>query len=142
MAHGEVYADEFGWDTSFEALVAKIVADFAAAHDPEREAAWIAEADGARAGCVFCVDAGGGTAQLRILLVHPRGRGHGLGGKLVDTCIAFARDVGYERIRLWTNHPLEAARHIYLQRGFTLVGEERHHSFGHDLVGQDYELVL
>jgi GNAT superfamily N-acetyltransferase len=142
MAHGEVYADEFGWDTSFEALVARIVADYAADHDPQREAAWIAEVDGERAGCVFCVDAGDGTAQLRILLVHPRGRGHGLGGRLVDACIAFAREAGYERMRLWTNHPLAAARHIYLARGFELVGEDRHHSFGVDLVGQNYELDL
>ena len=142
MAHGEVYAAEFGWDTSFEALVAKIVAEYAAGHDPAREAAWIAEAGGERAGCVFCVDAGDGTAQLRILLVHPRGRGHGLGGELVDACIAFARDAGYARMKLWTNHPLEAARHIYLQRGFTLVGEDRHRSFGAELVGQDYELAL
>ena len=142
MAHGEVYAAEFGWDTSFEALVAKIVAEYAAGHDPAREAAWIAEAGGERAGCVFCVDAGDGTAQLRILLVHPRGRGQGLGGELVDACIAFARDAGYARMKLWTNHPLEAARHIYLQRGFTLVGEDRHRSFGAELVGQDYELAL
>jgi GNAT superfamily N-acetyltransferase len=142
MAHGEVYASEFGWDTSFEALVAKIVAEYAADHDPAREAAWIAEAKGERAGCVFCVDAGGGTAQLRILLVHPRGRGHGLGAELVDTCIAFARDAGYTRMKLWTNHPLEAARHIYVERGFTLVREDRHRSFGADLVGQDYELAL
>lgn len=142
MAHGEVYATEFGWDSSFEALVAKIVAEYAAGHDPAREAAWIAEAGGERAGCVFCVDAGDGTAQLRILLVHPRGRGHGVGGELVDTCIDFAREAGYARMKLWTNHPLEAARHIYVQRGFTLVGEDRHHSFGADLVGQDYELIL
>jgi GNAT superfamily N-acetyltransferase len=142
MAHGAVYAEEFGWDTSFEALVARIVADYAEHHDPSREAAWIAEVDGEPAGCVFCVDAGDGAAQLRILLVHPRGRGHGLGGRLVDTCIAFARDAGYERMRLWTNHPLEAARHIYLARGFELVDEDRHHSFGTDLVGQHYELAL
>ena len=142
MAHGEVYAEEFGWDGSFEALVARIVADYAAERDPAREAAWIAEARGERAGCVFCVDAGGGVAQLRILLVHPRGRGRGLGGRLVDTCIAFARDAGYERMRLWTNHPLEAARHIYLARGFRLVDQARHHSFGVDLIGQSYELAL
>jgi GNAT superfamily N-acetyltransferase len=142
MAHGEVYAEEFGWDSSFEALVAGIVAGYAEDHDPAREAAWIAEVDGERAGCIFCVDAGDGAAQLRILLVHPRGRAWGLGGRLVDACIAFAREAGYERMRLWTNHPLEAARHIYLARGFTLVGEERHHSFGADLVGQNYELAL
>jgi GNAT superfamily N-acetyltransferase len=142
MAHGEMYAQEFGWDTSFEALVAKIVADYAARHDPEREHAWIAELDGRRAGCVFCVTADETTAQLRILLVDPTARGHRLGGKLVDTCIAFAREAGYERMKLWTNHPLEAARHIYLARGFTLVAEEPHESFGVQLRGQVYELNL
>jgi GNAT superfamily N-acetyltransferase len=142
MAHGEMYAQEFGWDTSFEALVAKIVADYAARHDPEREHAWIAELDGHRAGCVFCVAADEKTAQLRILLVDPSARGHRLGGKLVDTCIAFARDAGYERMKLWTNHPLEAARHVYLSRGFELVSEEPHESFGVQLRGQVYELRL
>lgn len=142
MAHGQLYAAEFGWDTSFEALVARIVADFAADHDPSREAAWIAETQGRRVGCVFCVTAHAATAQLRILLVDPTVRGHGLGGQLVDECIAFARSAGYARMKLWTNHPLEAARHIYLSRGFTLVEEEQHHSFGVDLVGQVYELDL
>jgi GNAT superfamily N-acetyltransferase len=142
MAHGEMYAQEFGWDTSFEALVAKIVADYAAQHDPEREHAWIAELNGRRAGCVFCVAADEKTAQLRILLVDPSARGHRLGGKLVDTCIAFARNAGYERMKLWTNHPLEAARHIYLARGFALVSEEPHESFGAQLRGQVYELKL
>jgi GNAT superfamily N-acetyltransferase len=143
MAHGEVYAEEFGWDTSFEALVAEIVAEYAAGHDPAREAAWIAELDGERVGCVFCV-AGDDpdTAQLRILLVHPRGRGHGLGGELVDRCLEFARRAGYARMRLWTNHPLTAARHIYVSRGFALAGEAPHRSFGADLVGQTYELTL
>jgi GNAT superfamily N-acetyltransferase len=142
MAHGEIYAAEFGWDASFEALVAKIVADYAAARDPRREAAWIAEHGGRRAGCVFCVAAGQSTAQLRILLVDPAARGHGVGGRLVDECITFARHAGYARMRLWTNHPLTAAQRIYLSRGFTLVSEEPHHSFGADLVGQVYELDL
>lgn len=145
MAHGEVYADEFGWDRSFEALVARIVADYAAAEDP-RAAAWIAELDGRRVGCVVCVpddgDPDGRSAKLRILLVAPEARGLGLGGLLVDTCIAHARDAGYARLRLWTNHPLVAARHVYLARGFRLVAEERHRSFGVDLVGQTYELTL
>jgi GNAT superfamily N-acetyltransferase len=142
MAHGEVYAQEFGWDTTFEALVARIVADYAADHDPTREAAWIAEVDGERVGCVFCVASDEATAQLRILLVHPAGRGFGLGARLVDECVEFARDAGYERIVLWTNHPLVAARHIYLEAGFILTDEEPHHSFGADLVGQTYELDL
>jgi GNAT superfamily N-acetyltransferase len=142
MAHGEIYAAEFGWDTSFEGLVARIVADYAAKHDPRREAAWIAELDGQRVGCVFCVAADATTAQLRILLVDSCARGHNLGGKLVDTCIAFARDAGYERMKLWTNHPLAAARHIYLERGFVLVAEEPHNSYGASLTGQTYELIL
>jgi len=144
MAHGEVYAAEFGWDSSFEALVAKIVADYAAGHDASREAAWVAELEGRRVGCIFCVAEPGDstTARLRILLVHPDGRGRALGGRLLDHALTFARGAGYDRARLWTNHPLEAARHIYLQRGFQLTAEEPHHSFGVDLVGQTYELGL
>jgi len=142
MAHGETYAAEFGWDTSFEALAARIVADYADRHDPAREAAWIAELDGRRAGCVFCVAVDATTAQLRILLVDPSARGHRLGGQLVDECISFAREVGYEKIKLWTNHPLTAARKIYLDRGFKLVSEEAHQSFGAELIGQMYELDL
>jgi GNAT superfamily N-acetyltransferase len=145
QAHGEVYAAEFGWDTTFEALVARIVADYAAQHDPEREAGWIAEVDGRRAGCVFCVrdnESAGETAKLRILLVDPAARGHRLGGLLVDECLAFARGAGYRRMTLWTNDPLVAARRIYVERGFTLVSEEPHHSFGVDLVGQVYESPL
>jgi GNAT superfamily N-acetyltransferase len=142
IAHGEVYAEEFGWDGSFEALVARIVADHAEHHDPAREAAWIAELDGERVGCVFCVAKDETTAQLRILLVHPDGRGLGLGARLVDECVEFARGAGYERIVLWTNHPLVAARHIYLEAGFILTDEEPHHSFGVDLVGQTFELDL
>ena len=142
MAHGELYADEFGWDTGFEALVARIVADYAGEHDPSREAAWIAELGGERVGCVFCVAEDDRTAKLRILLVLPNGRGHGLGARLVDTCMAFARKAGYARMRLWTNHPLAAARHIYLRRGFVLTEEEPHHSFGVDLIGQVYECDL
>ncbi len=142
MAHGEVYAEEFGWDASFEALVARIVADYAARHDPVREAAWIAELDGRRVGCVFCVRDPDrpATALLRILLVHPDGRGRDLGRRLVDACLEFARVAGYRQVVLWTNHPLAAARHLYLERGFRLVAEQPHHSFGVDLVGQTYVL--
>jgi GNAT superfamily N-acetyltransferase len=143
QAHGEQYAREFGWDTSFEALVARIVADFAGAHDPVRERAWIAELDGRRVGCVFCVQGDEpDTATLRILLVHPDARGHGVGRRLVDTCTTFAREAGYQRMRLWTNDVLAAARRIYLAAGFRLVAEAPHHSFGTDLVGQDYVLDL
>jgi GNAT superfamily N-acetyltransferase len=144
MAHGEVYAEEFGWDGDFEALVARIVADFAAGGDDARDAAWIAELDGNRVGCVFVVADGEheATAKLRILLVHPAGRGRGLGRRLVGTAVGFARDAGYARIKLWTNHPLVAARRIYLEHGFELVDEQPHRSFGVDLVGQTYALDL
>ncbi len=143
MAHGEVYAQEFDWDLSFESLVARIVADYAELDGDPRAGAWIAELHGARVGCVFCLPAAEpATAQLRILLVHPDGRGHGLGGRLVDTAVEFAREQGCERIMLWTNHPLAAARHIYLSRGFELVAEQPHRSFGQELVGQTYSLDL
>ena len=142
QAHGEVYAAEFGWDRTFEALVARIVADYAGKHDPTREAAWIAEVDGVRAGTVFCVAADDTTARLRILLVDQAGRGQRLGARLVDECVRFARAAGYRRITLWTNDVLVAARRIYQAAGFALVDEERHHSFGHDLVGQNWALDL
>lgn len=142
MAHGETYAEQFGWNCDFETLVARIVADYAAAPDPTREAAWIAELDGARAGCVFCVAADDDTAKLRILLVDPAARGRHLGRRLVDECVGFARGAGYRRMVLWTNAPLVSAARIYLAAGFHLTGEESHHSFGVDLVGQTYELDL
>ena len=142
MVHGELYDEEYGLDTSFEALVARIVADYANDHDDKREAAWIAELDGRRVGCVFCVAADEQTAQLRILLVDPIARGHGLGARLVDECMAFARRAGYQRMKLWTNHPLVAARHIYLSRGFQLIEEEPRHSFGTERIGQVYEREL
>jgi GNAT superfamily N-acetyltransferase len=141
-AHAEQYAAEFGWDDSFEALVARIVADYAADHDPAWEAAWIGECEGRRVGCVFCVRKDEQTAQLRILLVTSDGRGHGLGRRLVDEVIEFARAAGYQRLVLWTNDPLAAARRIYLAAGFRLVDEDRHHSFGVDLIGQNYALDL
>jgi len=142
QAHGEVYADEFGWDQSFEALVARIVADWASEHDPEREAAWVAEDDRGRVGCVFCVREDDETARLRILLVHPRARGQRLGERLVERCLTFARAAGYRRMVLWTNDPLVAARKIYLAAGFRLVDESPHHSYGVDLVGQTYTREL
>jgi GNAT superfamily N-acetyltransferase len=142
LAHGELYRAEYGWDTSFEALVARIVADYAAVHDPDREAAWIAEIDGRRVGCVFCVAADDSTAKLRLLLVHPDARGLGLGARLVEACTDLARAAGYRCVTLWTNDVLTAARHIYQAAGFRLVSEEHHHSFGHDLVGQNWTLDL
>ena len=142
MAHGEFYAREFGWDTTFEALVARLVADYANSSDDTRTAAWIAERDGRRLGCVFCVAADEQTAQLRLLLLAPDARGHGLGARLVDECMSFAREAGYKRMKLWTNHPLVAARKIYLSRGFTRTEEEPHRSFGAELTGQVYEVDL
>src|SRR5262245_10107050 len=146
MAHGELYRAEYGYDATFEVLVARIVADFAANRaadrDPVREGAWIAELDGRRAGCILCVAADGDTAQLRVLLVDPSARGHGLGGRLVDECLRFARDAGYKRMVLWTTDPLVAARHLYLSRGFTLTGEERQESWGVVQTTQHYELDL
>lgn len=143
MAHGEIYAREFGWNTEFEALVARIVADFADAADTAPRAAWIAEQSGRRVGCVFCVpDAQPGVAKLRILLVDPSARGQRLGRRLVQTALDFAARSGFRRVRLWTNHPLAAARRIYLAFGFSLVAEEPHRSFGVDLIGQTYELAL
>ena len=136
--HGALYAQEYGWDETFEALVARIVADFVEHRDPRRENAWIAEVDGEPAGCVFCVKRDEKTAQLRLLLVDPRTRGMGIGTRLVEECLRFARRAGYEEIMLWTNDVLEEARHIYERAGFELVEEERHHSFGHDLVGQNW----
>jgi len=135
--HGARYAAEYGWDVTFESLVARIVADFADRWDTRREAAWIAERDGARIGCVFCtatdrVD----TAQLRLLLVEPSARGLGIGTRLLDECVRFARTTGYTRITLWTNDVLLAARRLYERAGFQCDRREAHHSFGHDLVGE------
>lgn len=140
--HGALYWNEFHWDDSFEALVARIVADYAAEHDPERENAWIAEVDGARAGCIFCCKRDDETAQLRILLVEPWARGQGVGRRLVDECLVFARQAGYSKMVLWTNDVLVSARRIYETVGFELAEEELHHSFGQDLVGQYWELAL
>lgn len=142
MANAEVYAQQFGWSTDYEALVARIVADFAEGAGSERQRAWIAEVDGRRIGCVMCVDAGQDVARLRLLLVTPDGRGHGAGSALVDACLDFARRSDYRKTVLWTNSVLESARHIYQRAGFQLVAEKPHHSFGADLVGQDWELVL
>lgn len=134
--HGALYADEYGWDATFEALVARILADFAAQHDPRRERGWIAEVAGEPVGCVFSMRKDDRTAQLRLLLVEPGTRGLGIGAALVDECLEFARGAGYDRIMLWTNDVLTSARHLYERAGFTLDEEEPHHSFGHDLVGQ------
>lgn len=140
--HGVLYAQEYAWDEQFEALVADIVASFVQRHDPKRERCWIAEHDGENVGCVFCVKKSKTVAQLRLLLVEPKARGMAIGTRLVGECVRFAKSVGYRKIMLWTNDVLHAARCIYEKVGFRLVREERHHSFGHDLVGQFWELTL
>jgi DNA-binding MarR family transcriptional regulator/N-acetylglutamate synthase-like GNAT family acetyltransferase len=136
--HGSLYREEYGWDETFEALVVRIVADYAVRRDPKREAAWIAELDGEPVGCVFCTRKEETVAKLRLLLVEPWARGFGIGTRLVEECVEFARGVGYERITLWTNDVLTDARHIYERAGFRLTDEEPHRSFGHDLVGQHW----
>lgn len=141
-AHGAVYEGEYGWNQEFEALVARIVGDFADGTDPARERAFIAEVDGAPAGCVLCVRRDDDTAVLRLLLVTPRARGLGVGARLVDACVGFAREAGYSNLVLWTNDVLVHARPIYERAGFRLVGSKAHTSFGHDLIGQDWELDL
>lgn len=140
--HGAIYAEEYGWNADFEALAAEVMADFQRTRVPGRAEAWIATVAGARAGCVLCKERDPDTAQLRVLLVEPWARGLGVGRRLVDECITFARAAGYPRMVLWTNDVLVAARRIYEAAGFRLVREEPHHSFGVDLVGQDWELDL
>ena len=140
--NGVRYAEEYGWDATMEALTARIVADYVETHDPRRESAWIAEVAGERVGCVFCVRRDDETAQLRLLLVEPAARGLGIGGRLVDECVAFARSAGYRRMVLWTQSILTSAHKIYAARGFVLGEEEPHHSFGADLVGQYWHLEL
>ena len=140
--HGAQYAEEYDWDETFEALVARIVADYAEGHDPRREVAWIAELDGEPVGCVLCVREDESTAKLRLLLVDPRARGRGIGSRLVDECVRFARRAGYRRIVLWTNDVLHDARRLYERAGFRLVESGEHHAFGHDLVEQTWSLDL
>ena len=143
QAHGELYSREYGWDATFEELVAGIVGSYATGRDPHTEQGWIAEVDGRRAGCVFCTRGRDEeTAALRILLVDPAFRGHGLGAALVGTCVDFARATGRRRLTLWTNDVLVSARRLYRAAGFELVDEQPHHSFGQDLLGQTWELAL
>ena len=140
--HAALYTQEYGWDERFEALVAGIVKTFIERYDPKRERCWIAEKDGEIVGSVFLITHSKTVAQIRLMLVEPKARGLGIGARLVDECILFAREKGYRKITLWTNSILLAARHIYRKAGFRLVHKERHHSFGHALVGETWDLTL
>jgi len=138
--HGAIYAQEYGWDETFEGLVAEILARFLKEHDAEREEIWIAEQNGERLGSVMLVDAGKQTAQLRLLLVEPKARGKGLGNRLVRECIEFAKRKRYRKMKLWTQSNLLDARRLYERFGFQIIEEKPHHSFGHDLVAEVWEL--
>ena len=140
--HGVLYAEEYGFDETFEALVAEILARFMQHHDPKRERIWIAEQDGESIGSVVIADAGNRVAQLRLLLVEPRARGKGLGKRLIDECVSFSKRAGYKKIKLWTQSILLEARHLYEKSGFILVEEKPHTSFGQELVAEIWELPL
>lgn len=140
--HGLLYFQEYGWDQNFEALVSQIVADFIKNFNPDRERCWIAEMNGEKVGSVFVVQHTDSVAKLRLLLVEPNARGLGLGSRLVEECIRFARRFKYKKLVLWTNSVLLEARHIYKKKGFSIVKQEEHHSYGHNLIGENWELIL
>ena len=137
-----LYAEEYGWDETYEALAAEIVAQFIKNYDPKRERCWIAERDGVRVGAVFVAKASDEVVKLRLLHVEAEARGLGIGKRLVDECVRFARQAGYQKMTLWTQSNLHAARHLYKQAGFRIVREEQHHSFGKDLTAETWELDL
>ncbi len=141
-AHGAIYAQEYGWDITFEALVAKVTAEFIENFDPKRERCWIAELDGERVGSVFIVKKTNEIAKLRLLILDPKARGRGLGRRLVQECLRFAKSAGYSSMTLWTQSILTAARAIYAAEGFKLVAEEPNHSFGVDLISETWEREL
>ena len=140
--HAELYAQEYGWGENFEGICAQIVADFVSKYDPKREHCWIAEMDGQNVGCVFLVKDTETVARLRLLLVDPVARGRGLGSKLTDECVRFARACGYRGITLWTHSVLTAARHVYEQAGFRLTSSEKRKSFGHDVVSEYWHMTF
>ncbi len=142
QSHGALYASEYGFDSSFEGLVAEITAKFLASFDASRERCWIADIDGAQVGSIFLVRHSDDVAKIRLLLVDPAGRGQRLGHRLVAECIAFAKACGYRKITLWTQSILLAARKIYQDAGFVLVATEPHRSFGQSLIGETWELEL
>ncbi len=137
-----LYAEEYGWDDTYEALAAEIVAHFIKTFDPKRERAWVAEKDGERVGAVFVAKESNEVAKLRLLHVEREARGLGIGKRLVAECVRFARQAGYQKMTLWTQSILRAARHIYKDQGFEVVREEKHHSFGKDLTAEIWELNL
>ena len=141
-AHGALYAQEYGWNVTFEALVAKITAEFIENFDARRERCWIAELDGERVGSVFVVRKNDDVAKLRLLIVDPRARGLQLGTRLVEECLRFAKAAGYSSMTLWTQSNLTAARGIYQRAGFKLTAQEPHHSFGVDLIGETWDIRL
>lgn len=140
--HGEVYGESYGWDASFEALVAGVIGEYAVDHDPQRERGWIADVGGRPAGSIFCMADDEETARLRLLLVEPWARGLGIGAALVEACVEFARAAGYRRMVLWTDEFLTPARRLYAAAGFRLVSSRVHVAFGHENVAEDWELVL